>query len=626
MVLSTVAATLKDPTAPALACARRVMAIIAAAALYPALDIPSGFAALLGTASIAAAALLLVMNRFGVVITADAPVVSLGGVALAFPRDLSHASSAEAAWERAVARALASLRCAPPPTSIANGAAALPCVSPLDPAPLTTPTTSSSTAAVSSVASRSKPAAATKPPAASPPVVAKPVAAPQPEGAKSKPAPTPPIARLPPRSGPLLAQLEELSAHAAALVRSVPASSLPHAERIAQLMAATPARAAVALTSCHLIVRIIECVPMLFDYQGTCVADIGPAPADAQAWYLETVRAQRALLPAILTDPLRVPLDIAVVPASLPPDLLAPLVVPAAASRVIPVMLVTDGANITGGRGKQREQLLRRHGATPTVAHVFDASELEERRVARAAVIASRRARRADKAQQVALITLLSVEGRNILTEVHHSGGWAADRWVPWVFPTHSLHSPVLSPAPRIEAPPSFYLTADTLPIFLSAAPAEWLDILERIAGFAEASPLGMAGAFSCSALERIDSSIAFLHSARAVRPRLREVLVRLGVLRRRSPSPVTTPLETVGGLLPRSPLLPAPIGSLSPDSDSVAVSLDREGPLAPPPPLPASAPTLPVAVARKESRGALYARLAKERHARAFGLPVPPR
>ncbi len=147
---------------------------------------------------------------------------------------------------------------------------------------------------------------------------------------------------------------------------------------------------------------------MLLDYTGACVGDIGPAPDLAQVWFRETAQAQHHVLPAVFTDPLCPPIPVETalpqgplpVPEASPPALPpAPLARHTPLPRPTPVMLATNGSNITGGRGKQREQLLRRHGLKPTPAPVFD------------------------EVRQVAIITTLEAEGRRILTEVHHGDG-----------------------------------------------------------------------------------------------------------------------------------------------------------------------------------------------------------
>ena len=264
-------------------------------------------------------------------------------------------------------------------------------------------------------------------------------------------------------------------------------------------------------------------------------------------------------------------------------------------------MVLTDGSNSTGGRAQQREQLLRRHGLPPSPPHVYGEAELIARRSARAAVVAARRARRVDKAAQVAITTLLTAEGPYIITEVHNSAGWSADRWVPWVFPSPLTPPVPISTTTDIEVPPSLYITPDTLPAFISTASSGWLDILERIAGFGEASPLGLQGAFSAQSLARIAASVALLHSAKGVRPRLRDVLTRIGVLLRPQRTQVRSTL----------------CHTVSPPS---ALDIPSPPALHPSPGLPEPATIAPITT-KPVSRGALYGRLAAQRHARAFGM-----
>jgi hypothetical protein len=207
-----------------------------------------------------------------------------------------------------------------------------------------------------------------------------------------------------------------------------------------------------------------------------------------------------------------------------------------------------------------------------------------------------------DKAAQVAITTLLTAEGPYIITEVHNSAGWSADRWAPWVFPSpHTPSAAISTTATDIEVPPSLYITPDTLPAFISTAPSGWLDILERIAGFGEASPLGLQGAFSAQSLARVGASVALLHSAKGLRPRLRDVLTRIGVLLRPQRTQVTsTPCSTASP--PSAPDILAPPA------------------LRPSPDLPEPAAIAPI-TKKPVSRGALYGRLAAQRHAQAFGL-----
>ena len=167
---------------------------------------------------------------------------------------------------------------------------------------------------------------------------------------------------------------------------------------------------------------------------------------------------------------------------------------------------------------------------------------------------------------------------------------------------------PTSTSTTTIEVPPSLYITHDTLPAFISTAPSGWLDILERIAGFGEASPLGLRGAFSAQSLARVGASVAFLHTAKGVRPRLRDVLTRIGVLlrpqRTQVSSTTTAPCPTVFPL--SAPVISSP-------------SASRPSPELREPVVSAPISKKPV------SRGALYGRLAAQRHARAFGLSSAP-
>ena len=95
-------------------------------------------------------------------------------------------------------------------------------------------------------------------------------------------------------------------AHAVALVRSIGVAVLPHKDQVARLVDNTPARAAQALTASRLIMRVAAGAPMLFDYNGKCVADMGVAPP-AQDWLRDTVAAQKVLLPAVFTSDIIVP-------------------------------------------------------------------------------------------------------------------------------------------------------------------------------------------------------------------------------------------------------------------------------------------------------------------------------
>ena len=167
---------------------------------------------------------------------------------------------------------------------------------------------------------------------------------------------------------------------------------------------------------------------------------------------------------------------------------------------------------------------------------------------------------------------------------------------------------PISTTTTTIEVPPSLYITPDTLPAFISTAPSGWLDILERIAGFGEAPPLGLRGAFSAQSLARVGATIALLHTAKGVRPRLRDVLTRIGVLlrpqRTQVSSTITEPCPTV--LPPSAP-------------DILSPSASRPSP-------DLSVPAATATISKKPvSRGALYGRLAAQRHARAFGMSSTP-
>ena len=89
--------------------------------------------------------------------------------------------------------------------------------------------------------------------------------------------------------------------------------------------------------------RVAAGAPMLFNFNGECLADMGVAPPPAQDWLRGTVAAQKVLLPAVFTS------DIIVPPAPVPVAELG--LAAAAAPRVIPTMVVTDGSHSTGGAG-----------------------------------------------------------------------------------------------------------------------------------------------------------------------------------------------------------------------------------------------------------------------------------
>ena len=65
------------------------------------------------------------------------------------------------------------------------------------------------------------------------------------------------------------------SAHAVALVRSIGVTALPHKDWVARLVDNTPAHAAQALTASRLIMRVAAGAPMLFNFNGECLADMG---------------------------------------------------------------------------------------------------------------------------------------------------------------------------------------------------------------------------------------------------------------------------------------------------------------------------------------------------------------
>ena len=190
-------------------------------------------------------------------------------------------------------------------------------------------------------------------------------------------------------------------------------------------------------------------------------------------------------------------------------------------------MTITDGSNLTGGNAKRREQKIRREGGDVPPPPVFDDAARQVRIEDRAGVIAAKRLRRCDRIAGIRLLDRLLAEASSVLAEVHGTG-WSPARWVPFIFPSSLIYEP--------EALSSCYLTPGTAWSYIQHAPPAWREILERIAGLADSSPLGLRGLFTAECLAHIDA-FGILFAPEPKRPPwLVAVVQRLRVLRAELP------------------------------------------------------------------------------------------
>ena len=195
-------------------------------------------------------------------------------------------------------------------------------------------------------------------------------------------------------------------------------------------------------------------------------------------------------------------------------------------------MVITDGTNRTGGSGLRRERDLRRQGKPPTPLPIFTESERLHRIAARASTLRDRRTLRLDRLALNRLIVQLTSEVDSILHEVHGLG-WSPVRWMPLVFPSPSAYAP--------HDPNASYVIDATAPLFALHAPPAWRDILNRIVGFAESSPMGLQACFGPPLLLALDEFLTAFSASTFKNDWLPGILRRLRLLRLPLPQPSST-------------------------------------------------------------------------------------
>ena len=290
-----------------------------------------------------------------------------------------------------------------------------------------------------------------------------------------------------------------------------------------------------------------------------------------------------------------------------------------------PFMVITDGSNRTGGNSARRERRLRRDGSPPTPLPTFTEAERLQRVAARAATLLARRTLRRDKLALHRILVLLTAEVTPILHEVHGLG-WSPSRWFHLIFPNPSAYDPT--------NPDASYVIGATVTFFVQYAPPLWREILSRIVGYAESSPLGLQACFSPTLLLALDGFLSCFSDAKFRSDWLPGILRRLRLLRLPphpdpplSDSPPVPPSNTSKPsknlrALRRSgvptptlgyPCVPVP----SPPPPLVAVpELTTEPPLVRvATPLPSTSPLPPV------TQGLRNSRYLQARHDRAFGF-----
>ena len=457
-----------------------------------------------------------------------------------------------------------------------------------------------------------------------------------------------PISRPAPSSDPTPPPSPFLAAssHVTHLVRDVPRLLLPHAHRVAAQLCVAPPEAAAILATHHLVLRVHGDAPSLYTFGGEPVGTNGPVLGEALSWSRAVHLAQIPFLPGY-ANPTPPPLDAFYVPSfpdsiplfparepaplppSSPPSHPPPLAISHPAPSLSPVlggpgsrpgaprMVVTDGSNLTGGKAKRREQQIRRDGGVVPPPPVFDDVARQIRIDERAGVIAAKRLRRCDRLASTRLLDRLLLEAPSVLVEVHGTG-WSPKRWVPFIFPSSLHYDP--------EALSSGYLTPAMVWSYVQYAPPTWRDILERIAGLADATPLGLRGLFDADCLAHIDAFGALFAPVPKRPPWLVAVVQRLRALRSELPVSVeggspSRPSQSLRGLLRHGPQL-AP--------DAVAAAPGTVAPTGPPTPPHIPELTLPVPVLEptpRKPRLTFSQRIARrfdELRARDIGFAFP--